>query len=133
MKKLITAVALVMLSAVPSLAQSQAAPGSRYAWEQAENPASFVYQVETDGAAPVGLTKTCTTVVPYSCEAPIQALTPGGHKTRIRATVLVNGSPLVGAYSTVLDFIMIAIPTAPFNLKIVKFGFEWLYKVAYAV
>jgi hypothetical protein len=114
-------IALISLTVVaPVLAQAQAGPTSRFGWSQVAtdlpSASGFTYRAYLDASATgTTLTATCTgTASPFSCTAPIPAVTPGTHTVALTAANVAGES----LKSSVTTFQMVAVPSAPTSIVI---------------
>ena len=105
-----------------SQAQPPAGPTSKLAWDQPAGTlaeaSAMAYDAFFDGAvAPSTLTGVvCTGAAsPFVCSAPFPALTPAAHGVTLAARNAAGSSPV----SAVFNFIFVALPQAPRNLRIV--------------
>lgn len=112
---------------LPVILYAQAArPTDNFQWTQDDEPLSrvqtFQFQLELDGVVqPTPLIASCTgTAKPFTCKAPIPPITPSQHAARIRAVEVIDGAPMEGPWSNVLNFSMRATPNKPENLVIVR-------------
>lgn len=123
MRKLFLVIVVLLISA-PALAQ-QASPTDKFTWDQVganlAQVQGYRYEVEMDGGAPATVTTTCTgTASPFTCSAPIPAVTPASHTARIRAVdISVPATPMAGGFSLPFTFTMRAVPGVPLNIRIV--------------
>jgi hypothetical protein len=108
-------------------AQTTAVPADSLSWEITEGLAAanrFTYTLELDGVVQTVTAVTCSQLpapaVNAQCVTAIPAITPGAHIVRVRATDMVNGTPLMSAFSLPLSFAMAAIPATPVNLNIIR-------------
>lgn len=131
MKTLIRSLLVLAALSAPSLTFAQAAkPTDKFSWTQddgvtANAAATYRYEVEIDSkplADPlVGVV--CTGAArPWTCTAPIPAVTPSSHTVRLRAVDqslpdVINW--LFSEWSDPYVFIMRATPAKPANVRVV--------------
>jgi hypothetical protein len=125
----------IIFSLLLVFAQIQTAkPTDKFSWAQDEVSLSvaqsYRYELQLDNITQSKpLVATCTgTISPFTCEAPIPAITPTKHIARVRA---VDTSPLFttkkSAWSDLLEFVMqpsgsiiVTKPAIPGGLTIVR-------------
>lgn len=118
-------VLLTMLLMPIELFAQAAAPTDKFEFNM-EAPSlaaanGYRYDVEMDTVVlPTPLVVTCTGAAsPFTCRAPIPAITPSQHVARIRAVdAPVGGTVLIGSWSDLLTFSMRATPAKPGGVRI---------------
>ena len=127
MKKLLFAI-LFVLTAISAVAQPIAAPTSRFQWTYDASSLGVAqamrYEVGIDAEPGVTtLVHTCLgTVSPFTCTAPIPAVTPTTHTARVRVVDARTTTPLVGPWSDPVTFTMTAVPGQVRNLVVISGG-----------
>lgn len=115
---------LMVLVAVPALAQTQVVGTERIGWDQPAaslaDAQGYAYDYVDGSAAAVRLSGvTCSgTASPFLCSVRLPALTTGIHSLRTVASVTVNGQTLTSPQSAPLSLLMMAVPAAPQNLRL---------------
>ena len=119
-------IALVLSTAL--LAQTPTLPGDRLGFDQSAatlaEAQSYTYRIYLD-AATVGVTivATCTGAVsPFSCTAPLPALTTGTHTSQLTASLVLpppDGRIVESTKSAVFTFRLFAAPASPSGQRIV--------------
>jgi hypothetical protein len=117
MKKLLV---LLLLIAVPAMAQTVVVGQQALAWDQAATNLaeanSFAYKLYVDAAAGAAMAGvTCTgTASPFVCKASLPALTPGNHNLSLTASLAGQESAKSPTLAVQVVFIQ-----APQNLRVV--------------
>jgi len=121
--KIALLVASLLIAVASTAAAQNAAPTDKFQFNMVAGSLaeanSYKYELELDGvvqATPLAVT--CVDPSPYTCKAPIPAITPSTHTARVRA-VDISGTPIVGPFSDLLTFTMRATPAKPTGLTIV--------------
>lgn len=123
MKRVLLTVAMLLTLAAPAVAQSL--PTDRFSWTVAAatltQAQTYRYEAQIDTPALFVLAVTCTGATsPFSCSAPIPAVTPAQHTAIVRAVdISIPTQPAVGPWSDPLTFQMRAVPAKPGSLTIV--------------
>lgn len=126
--RIVIALSLLLVLLASSAEAQTAIPGSSLGWDQAADSAAeagaLLYEAAFDGLAPVALSGVvCTgTVSPFQCAAPLVGLRNGAHMVAVRAVAVVDGTRLESPLSAVFNFLWVAVPNAPSNLRIVPPG-----------
>lgn len=114
--------------ALPAIAHAQtnARPTDKFEWSIVASSLSqaqgYTYELELDAVlqtAPLVHTCTGSGAGPFTCSAPIPAVTPTTHTARVRAAdKAVVDQVLVSDWSDPVTFTMRAVPGKPGNLRI---------------
>jgi hypothetical protein len=119
---------LGLLSVARVDAQTPSLPGDKLGFDQAAaslaDAQGYVYRMYLDGAATGAvLVATCGgTTSPFTCTAPLPALTTGTHTSQLTASVVLpapDGRTIESAKSTALTFRLFAAPAIPAGQRIV--------------
>lgn len=116
-------VLILAISAIPSIANAQATPTSRFVWDQiapdlaTANSYRYKYYPDAVTTGAFFNTVNCTgTASPFTCAAPIPAFTPGSHTIQLTASYTNNTGE--SAKSPVFTFTFIVIPAVPANIRL---------------
>jgi hypothetical protein len=113
-----------LLAATTLFAQQAATPLSTLVWTQAAPTLAaaqgYTYSVYVDKNPRVDIpTVTCSgTATPFTCRAPVIAMTPGSHAIQMTASSIVNDVRGESPKSAQLDVVMIIAPTTPTNVRL---------------
>jgi len=119
MRRVVWAAGLVVWAAGLSEAQVVVTPGAWLAWDQPAGALGeaqgYAYDAVLDGGASVTLAGVVCTggSSPYLCAAPVPVVAVGAHTVAVGARNAAGASPL----SAVLNFVFVALPSAPRNLR----------------
>jgi hypothetical protein len=103
----------LLLSAQPVLAQTQATPADKLAWDMpgiGPLADSYRYSVVVDGVRQ-SVTPACQGDTDVTCSLPLPAMTPGRHVLQVIATL--NGGDSLPSSDLVLTMVVVVTPVNP--------------------